>query len=96
MAHNPRFSQILKELEEIHNQKNNDYAGAGKDPLANLREFGWKGGVVRISDKYFRLKNFAKSEKLSVKNETIIDTLNDLANYAILTRILYEDENKRH
>jgi len=96
MAHNLKFSQILKELEEIYNRKNNDYAGMGKDPLANLREFGWKGGVVRISDKYFRLKNFAKSEKLSVKDETIIDTLNDLANYAILTRILYEDENKRH
>ena len=94
MAHNPRFSQILKELEEIHNRKNDDYAGQNKDPLANLREFGWKGGVVRISDKYFRLKNFTKSEKLSIKDETIIDTLNDLANYAILTRILYEDEKK--
>jgi len=95
MAHNPKFSQILKELEAISNVKNNDYAGANNDPLANLREFGWKGGVVRISDKYFRLKNFAKSEKLSVKDETIIDTLNDLANYAILTRILYEEENRQ-
>ena len=92
MAHNPRFDKILKELRQIHFSKNEDYTRTYKDPLANLREFGWKGAIVRISDKYFRLKNFALTEKLDVKDETIIDTFNDLANYAILGRILYEDE----
>ena len=87
----PKFYKLLDEMADLHSRKNADYTGKD-DPLANLREFGWKGVVVRISDKYFRLKNFAKHEKLEVKDETIKDTLLDLANYALLCLILYEED----
>ena len=90
MGH-PKFYKLLSEMKTLYDKKNADYSG-DQDPLANLREFGWKGGVVRLSDKYFRLKNFAKSGKLKVKDESIRDTLLDMANYALLTIILYEEE----
>ena len=37
---------------------------------------------------------FAKKEKLKVKDESIKDTLIDLANYAIIALILYEEEKE--
>ena len=94
---NPRFAEILTEMKKIHDQKNADYAGFGENALDNLRLCeaagipAWKGAVVRMSDKLARIFTFCRKESLEVKSETIIDTLTDLANYAILTRILYEE-----
>ena len=39
---------------------------------------------------------FAKKEKLKVKDESIRDTLVDMANYALIALILYEEENKEN
>jgi len=55
---------------------------------------GWKGCIVRLSDKMSRLMNIAKNDEISVDDEKITDTLMDLAVYAIITRILYEDFKK--
>jgi hypothetical protein len=37
---------------------------------------------------------FAKKETLKVKDESIKDTLIDMANYALIALILYEEQNK--
>ena len=50
-----------------------------------------KGCIVRLSDKMARIMNVARDDEISVSSETITDTLMDLAVYAIITRILYED-----
>jgi hypothetical protein len=54
----------------------------------------WKGCAVRIGDKFSRLMSFLKQEELKVKDESIRDTLIDLANYALICAILYEEEKK--
>ncbi len=51
----------------------------------------WKGCIIRLSDKMARIMNVARDDEVSVGDETITDTLMDLAVYAIITRILYED-----
>jgi hypothetical protein len=51
----------------------------------------WKGVVVRLGDKYSRLCNFAKKGKFEVKDESVEDTLKDLAVYGILALILYRE-----
>ena len=38
-----------------------------------------------------RLMNIARNEEIAVSDETVSDTLTDLAVYAIITRILYEN-----
>jgi hypothetical protein len=94
----PRFYNILKELADIHSRKNHDYSG--DDPLSNLKlseRMGipaWKGVLVRMSDKISRLWNCSKMEQLEVSDESIIDTLKDLAVYSILCILLYEDSKK--
>ena len=89
-----RFNEIVKEMTELHDRKNRDYAGS--EYLSNFlmcERMGipaWKGSLIRLSDKVSRLMNIARTDEISVSDETITDTLTDLGVYAIVTRILYE------
>lgn len=90
MTQQEREEAVLKiineELIPILRAKGHDYSGT--DMLGNLRDFGWQGVIVRIGDKYHRLKNFCKQGELKVKDETIEDTLKDLINYGFLALLL--------
>ena len=91
----PRFYGLLKEMADLHSRKNHDYAGS--DPLSNLRapeDIGlpaWKGVLVRLMDKWSRLKTFARTGNFEVKDEGVTDTLMDNAVYSLLCIILLEE-----
>jgi len=93
-----RFREIQDEQFELHKRKNHDYAA--KEYLANLKAseaFGidpMVGIVVRLTDKLSRVASFTKQGILEVKDEKITDTLDDIAVYAILARILYESSKQ--
>lgn len=95
----PRFYELLQEMGELHSRKNHDYSG--DDPLSNLKssvEIGipaWKGILVRLMDKWARLKGFAKKGILEVKDESIRDTLMDNAVYSLLCIIIYEEDHPK-
>jgi hypothetical protein len=91
-----RFHKIVKEMVDLHDKKNRDYAG--NEYLSNFlmceRHIGvpaWIGCIIRLSDKMARLMNIARDDEISVSGETVADTLMDLAIYAIISRIFYED-----
>ncbi len=94
----PRFYALLEELSALHSRKNHDYAG--DDPLSNLRvseQFGipaWKGTLIRMADKWSRITTFAAKDRLEVKDESVKDTLKDLAVYSLLALILFEEGEK--
>jgi len=90
----PKFYKIVEELCDLHSWKSKSY-GKKDDPLFNLRLFGWRGVVVRLGDKFCRLKNFYDNPDMKLPDETIIDAFNDMSIYAALGRILYEEENKK-
>lgn len=76
-------ASICEDLNEIYAQKNHDYGDSfGK----GYAEYGMVMAVIRLEDKLNRLKSLIKAEAL-VKDESINDTLMDLANYAIMTVI---------
>lgn len=85
----PMFYQLLDRMAEIHSDKNQDYAG-DDDPLRNFKACermgieAWRGIAIRMSDKWTRLENFVKNDTLKVEDESIEDTLIDLANYCLL------------
>ena len=98
MARHPlsdRFHQILKELGDLHDLKQLDY-GSADDPFANVRssrDFGispWVGALVRGNDKMKRLQKKAREGHLA--NEPAIDSFRDLAVYAIIALVLYEED----
>ena len=95
---NTEREQVIRDIFEdellpILRAKGHDYAG--DDAFGNLRDFGWKGIVVRMSDKYHRLKNFCLSGSLSVKDESIEDTLRDLINYGLLCLVMKRQGQKQ-
>ena len=73
---------------ETSRKKNADYTGGSDDPFSNFTSVGedWAeiGFYTRMTDKMARLKSFIKNGSLQVKDESVIDSLNDLANYCAL------------
>lgn len=89
-----RFHAILKELGDLHDRKQMDY-GRPNDPFANVRAteaFGipaWVGAAMRANDKMTRIQKFAQYETLA--NESVEDSLRDLAVYAVIGLVLFEE-----
>ncbi len=90
----PRFYELLKEIEDIHDRKNANYA-ADNNPLSNFLQSetfdvpAFKGCLVRMSDKFSRICQLAKG-KPDMVGEAITDTLMDLSVYSLIAIILYE------
>jgi hypothetical protein len=78
---------------EVADAKGHDYSGT-EDAMSNFHDFGWQGIIVRIGDKYHRVKNFCKKAVLKVKDESVEDTLYDLITYAALALIMYWGEKR--
>lgn len=78
-----KHKEICNKLNEIYEKKNHDYGNSFGDTYAKL---GIISAVTRISDKTNRLMSLCTKEQ-KVKDESIDDTLMDLANYAIMTLI---------
>ena len=75
------FKDVLDKMNEIYEKKNADYGDSFSKTYA---EFGLTSAAVRINDKNERFKKLIKQEA-QVKDESIEDTLLDLANYSVLT-----------
>lgn len=93
------MKKTIKDFEKEQNKclelvkvKNVDYSN--KHFLYNFDDFGYKGIIVRIGDKFSRLRTFYDKEKFGVKDESIIDTLRDIANYAIFCILKYEEDKE--
>lgn len=82
---------LMKKMEEILDAKGRDYSGT-QDAMSNFKDFGWKGILVRIGDKFHRVKNLSKQQTQAVLGESIEDTLLDMANYCILALVMKEEE----
>lgn len=82
------FKAITDKMLETFIQKNHDY---GNSFDKQMDEFGMIAAVIRLSDKLNRLKVLTK-EDAQVKEESIQDTLLDLANYSILTAMWLYDQ----
>lgn len=73
---------ICNELSELYAKKNADY---GDSFHQSFEEEGWAMVRVRLGDKFNRMKSLTKTGIQNVKDESLRDTLIDLANYAILS-----------
>ena len=94
-----RFHDILYKLGRLHDKKQKDY-GTAEDPFNNIRasakEWGmepWMGAMLRATDKVRRLQKFAATGELA--NESVIDAFDDLAVYAVIARVMYEEKECR-
>lgn len=78
------LEKIFKEMYSTYCKKNADY---GNSFEKSIEKFGLVASAVRLSDKLERFSNLICNDA-QVKDESIEDTLLDMANYAAMT-VLY-------
>ncbi len=72
--------EICEELNTLYRKKNHDY---GDSFHITYEKWGLPMAAIRLSDKMQRFETIIRAE--NQVNESIRDTLIDLANYAIMT-----------
>lgn len=79
-----RFEAITKRMHNIFVKKNHDYGNSFEQ---SLNEEGLAASRIRMGDKWNRYKTLSRKDpsNIQVKDESLRDTLIDLANYAIMT-----------
>ncbi len=83
-----KHKEICNKLNDIYRKKNHDYGNSFGETYEKL---GIISAVTRITDKVNRLQSLATKEQ-QVQDESIQDTLMDLANYSIMTIMEMEDK----
>lgn len=84
------FKKLTDKMYETYVRKNHDY---GNSFDKSLDRFGLVASVVRIGDKMNRVESLVQ-KKAMVQDESIRDTLLDMANYAIMT-VMWMDNQKK-
>lgn len=84
-------SDCCQKMIEVTKAKNADYTGTSDDPFFNFTRVEAvgianteTGFLTRMFDKFARITTFVNKGVLLVKDESVEDTLIDLANYCIL------------
>lgn len=86
-----RFGIIIEKMLNIFRKKNHDYGNSFEQ---SLNEEGLAASRIRMGDKWNRYKTLSRPRMdAQVNDESIRDTLLDLANYAIMTVIWLDKQN---
>ncbi len=83
-----KHKELCLALNKTYERKNNDYG----DSFAKLRQEFPNAILVRLADKFGRIKSLLTGTKQQVSDESIKDTLLDLANYCIMEVVEMECE----
>jgi hypothetical protein len=59
---------------------------------SNISDFGTTGVVIRMNDKFQRIKHLFKKNRKRAVNESILDSFTDIANYAVIAQMLERKE----
>lgn len=84
------FMDIVTDMAKTYAAKNHDYGNSFEQ---SCNKFGIIASVVRLGDKMNRIESLTV-KKAEVKDESIKDTLLDLANYAIMTVMWLNNQPK--
>jgi hypothetical protein len=87
--------KILAKLHNIYKEKNEKYGNSFAD---NIKEWGYIAAGTIISQKFSRLKTLIKQNNLfdNGTDESLQDTLIDLANYCLITAMELEETKKNN
>jgi hypothetical protein len=86
------FRSLAQSIGDLYARKNADY---GDSFGASVRKYGLVAALTRISDKFNRLENLICNGGGWVSDESLGDTLLDLASYAIMTKMALEKGDYR-
>lgn len=78
------FEDVTINLRNLYDAKNRDY---GDSFGQSFQKWGLPMSCIRLGDKLNRLESFAQKKDMKVDDESVEDTLMDMANYAIMTLV---------
>lgn len=84
-----RHEEICNDMHELYKQKNKAYGNSFGETYKKL---GIISAVTRITDKYNRLVTLSVNNDILCGDESLCDTLLDMANYCIMTVMEIEDQ----
>lgn len=76
--------KVLQEMGDIFTVKNKKY---GNSFEISLDKYGHIASLTRISDKFNRIENLILTHDKGTADESVIDTLLDMANYCVMTAV---------
>lgn len=83
-----RFKEIALSLSDLYSKKNPVY---GNSFERSLKKYGKISGLTRISDKFNRLEKIITNPDIETNDESLEDTLLDLASYCIMLKMALEN-----
>lgn len=83
----------MDEMKGLFFEKNKKYAGSFE---TSLNKYGLLASLVRVSDKFNRFENLVLSGDMGTQDETLIDTLVDMATYCVMTAVYIKETCARY
>ena len=85
------FQEIIKECFDLYKEKNKKY---GNSYSKTYKEYGKSVLILRLDDKLSRLKQIILNGETETSDESVRDTLIDMANYSIMAVMELQNEKK--
>lgn len=84
-----RHKELCEQMNAVYTEKNKNY---GDSFGISIKKYGMIAALTRISDKFNRLEQLILTRSDGTKDESLIDTMLDMANYCLMTVMEIEDE----
>lgn len=87
-----KFKDITEEMNALYERKNHDYGNSFSE---TFRKLGIISAATRMLDKMNRIVSLVTKDQQKVNDESIRDTLIDIANYAVMTIMEIDKKKER-
>lgn len=77
-----KFKDVTEEMNALYERKNHDYGNSFSE---TFRKLGIISAATRMLDKMNRIVSLVTKDQQKVNDESLRDTLIDIANYAVMT-----------
>ena len=87
-----KFKDITEEMNALYERKNHDYGNSFSE---TYRKLGIISAATRMLDKMNRIVSLVTKDQQKVNDESLRDTLIDIANYAVMTIMEIDKKKER-
>ena len=87
-----KFKDITEEMNALYERKNHDYGNSFSE---TFRKLGIISATTRMLDKMNRIVSIVTKDQQKVNDESLRDTLIDIANYAVMTIMEIDKKKER-
>ena len=87
-----KFKDITDEMNALYERKNHDYGNSFSE---TFRKLGIISAATRMLDKMNRIVSLVTKDQQKVNDESLRDTLIDIANYSVMTIMEIDKKKER-